>query len=282
MILNHLGKGGRLSCHDRTAIIKAYEAGWSTYRIRRELGHGRTTTQIVLDAAGVKRRTHRETKQRYAVDETAFDRDTPESRYWVGFVLGDGCLTVGATLGVTLALSAADKTHVESFRRFLGSNHPIAHVRGSGFDQDSVTARLAIASPRLAESLKARGVNRRKTWTASVCPSLANDRDFWRGMIDSDGWLTYYRIRRSAWHVTLGLTGTREVCESFADFVPNAVGRTQRLDRLSIHRNGSVWKVHVNGYQALRLADHLYSDACVALPRKMAKAWEFASIAANL
>jgi hypothetical protein len=223
---------------------------------------------------------------RVPVDEEAFDRDRPESRYWLGFLLADGYVSQS---GITLRLADGDRGHVEAFRAFLGSAHAIRIEAASAFgggpvngDRRQVT--FNATSVRLAASARAHGVRPNKTKTAAVPPALAGDVDFWRGVVDGDGWLCYGRHRGSAtgWEINLGLCGTRAVCEGFATFAAHAVGPPLRAESYAVLPIKSIWRVKLTGYQALRMADLLYTDACIALPRKKAAADAFAALASNL
>lgn len=227
--------------------------------------------------------------RRYSLDHGAFERDDPECRYWIGFLLADGWVRfVNRTGIVGLQLAEIDSCHVESFRRFLKTDVPITRRSGCSRGYKSGPAvRMDVHSLRLAMSLTRRGVCPKKSHLGSVPADLEDDRDAWRGLVDGDGSLMLNPGGLKKGGITrfrpvLALTGNRTVCGQFADFVRRRVGRRRRGDdNLLLFHTGS-WRVAVNGLQALRMAEILYADAAVSLPRKQATADAFAALASNL
>lgn len=220
-------------------------------------------------------------------DVLAFERDNPESRYWLGFLIADGSISRNT---LSLSLTIGDMPHLLAFRDFLKSDHPIRHRIAMGYAgapvaNEQPTVSLAITSIRVCESIRARGLAERKTTTAIVPSRLALDSDFWRGMVDGDGWLCYNRCRKgggTGWDINLGLCGTLAICEGFAAFAMNVAGPPPRAKTYSVLPIKSIWRVKLTGYQAIRMADLLYTDARVSLPRKKAMADAFAALASNL
>jgi LAGLIDADG DNA endonuclease family protein len=66
-------------------------------------------------------------KRLYRCDELAFTRSTAESAYWFGFILADGCIYESArhSPNLSVALAEKDLPLLETFQRFLKSNHPM-------------------------------------------------------------------------------------------------------------------------------------------------------------
>ena len=61
------------------------------------------------------------------LDETAFDVVTPESAYWVGFLMATGSITRAGTRSPAIAVTTADedRAHLERFRSFVKAMEPI-------------------------------------------------------------------------------------------------------------------------------------------------------------
>ncbi len=127
--------------------------------------------------------------RRKFVDEHVFDVvDTPEKAYWLGFLLADGCVTAHyGTPVLSLGLGNRDAEHVERFRAFVRSEKKLDRAVG---------CKLAFRSPHTAARLKGLGMEPRKSCRERAAAELIDNRDFWRGVVDGDGWLKY---RRNGW-----------------------------------------------------------------------------------
>jgi hypothetical protein len=101
----------------------------------------------------------------------------------LGFLLADGCVTNNHVL--SLCLKAADQYHIEQFRDFLGSDHPIHLFQRRNSSESS----FFVASVHLCTALAYYGVTPRKSRTASASAELRENAHFWRGLIDGDGTL---------------------------------------------------------------------------------------------
>lgn len=287
---SHVFSGRSLSCgcrrglsqRERDRIALLYRQGVSFSGITKETGRSAATITRVLRASAVLSRPRCGVRQ-YQLDESAFERDTPESRYWIGFILADGCVSLGQRKGqITITLCAADAAHIASFCRFVASDCPVRTRRFASNYGDSEAATITINSKAIARSLIARGIPPRKTKCAVPPTYLANDIDFWRGVVDGDGWLSYGRDRHGGWYVNLGVCGTKAVCEGFASFAARLVGGPTRGDRYGVLPIKSIWRTKVAGLQAIRLVERLYPDGRVSLPRKRLVADALAALASNL
>lgn len=64
--------------------------------------------------------------RKYFLNENYFNQLNPESAYWVGFLLADGCIRRHE---LSIGLSQKDRDHLIKFRDCISSNYPI-HDRG--------------------------------------------------------------------------------------------------------------------------------------------------------
>lgn len=209
-------------------------------------------------------------KRKHLVNESAFDSVSEESAYWIGFLIADGTITVPTpkqpTPSVRLQLAVCDLGHLEKFRAFLGSTHKISQGKTSKGTQAAV---LAINSWKLVTALHSFGVVNKKSHTAKVI-GLESDRNFWRGAVDGDGSIWLSKQGRAC----LSFCGSRAMVEQFINFV--------RLHapacRVSVCRNGPIYKTGLTGRYATKMIDVLYSGCSVALARKQQRAIEFLSL----
>ena len=247
-------------------IVVAYEAGDSTAALGERYGVTSTIIANILRDAGVPVRECWEHNQKYSVDETAFDSVTEASAYWVGMLMADGCIShdEGRSPRVRLALARRDAGHVEKFRDFLCSNHPIypSMVYDDKYDKWRHRVALDIRSERLCSALAKFGVGPRKSLTAKVLGLEAN-RAMWRGAIDGDGCL---HIEKGTNHPHLHFVGSFDMVTQFCDYarvvVPNCSPQPVP--------NRKIFQVGFGNRASYRLIRHLYKDAAVSLARKQA------------
>ena len=176
----------------------------------------------------------------------------PTSAYWAGFLLADGCIHfhLGRYPKVILELGIEDREHVEKFREFLQAE------AGVKVSHKGAAARFEVTSQRLVSDLLSLGITERKSLTATVSPSLENNRDFWRGVIDGDGWLGY---NSGNGRPHIGLIGTRATIESFQDFcgIEGTVGTQYKMSTAVYYSR-----------KAAKVARVLYAETKLYLDRK--------------
>ena len=110
---------------------------------------------------------------------------SPEARYWIGFLLADGCVSSNGNYDyIGLGLKFSDVEHVRRFARFVGVCEESVRERlGVNNFGKNHSAQLVFSGKGLIPQLAKYGVVPRKSWTASVPPTLAHDQDFWRGLV---------------------------------------------------------------------------------------------------
>lgn len=261
----------KLTFAQKQEAIDAYVAGDSCPTIAKRYGMKGVSIWSFLKRSGVKMRTISEAKRVYCLDQTSFANHSPECHYWIGFLLADGSIDKKNALSVRLSI--VDHSHLEKLRVFLKSNHPIAKVFNSdkGYGAGNEMSKLYISSQDLCRSLESRGVHRHKTAIAQAPSDLKLDRDFWRGMVDGDGWVCTAAGSKER-HPVLGLTGTQSVCESFLRWA-----QTVTKTAANVTRNNSIFKVALRGRASFDVVVALYESAGVSLERKMLKASEIIS-----
>jgi translation initiation factor 2 beta subunit (eIF-2beta)/eIF-5 len=242
---------------------------WSCYIIKRNTG--RVVTKQTRDnqrAAAIRaqnagvffgRRVH-------AVNESIFDNITEDSAYWIGFLMADGYIEVGkhGSPRIAITLAKEDLQHLDKFATYLQSTYNIlekkVHVNGKVIIQYT----LRFSSKKIADVLATYGVVPKKSHIAKVI-DLKNNRHFWRGVLDGDGWLGN---RNGHDGDKIVLVGSHDLLYQFKEFmeknIPEAV--------IKIKPVGKYWRLYVYGNTARMLAKLLYDNCHTALDRKLAKA----------
>ncbi len=252
----------------KAEIAAAYLGGENGLEISARYGIGTTTVYSALRKMNVSRRSKVEAHRKYSVDESCFDTITPESAYWIGFLMADGSVfhQAGASWRLSLQLSVKDEEHVERFRRFVKATSRLYRVGSHG--TCGPTVMIVISSNRLAEALARYGVVPNKTKSAEVI-GLEGNRDFWRGVIDGDGNLG--RSLRFG-SVRMKLVGSANLTRQFSEFARGIYSG----QRATVYKgpSGNYSAVGLSGPGAYAVIDCLYRDCGVALERKRVHAEE--------
>lgn len=150
--------------------------------------------------------------------------------YWVGFLLGDGCVyrCYGEPRGLHVTLHKKDKPQLEALQQYFQTDAPI-HERGNEVSLRLTRKALAV---RLIQS----GIEPNKTMSVKAPATLENNRDFWRGLFDADGTITIVENQPY-----VAIYGTHRVCEQFIQYVKRLFDTT--FTKRKPTRNRSIWKV---------------------------------------
>jgi hypothetical protein len=246
---------------DAGRIIELYSSGETPRWIAAFFNVSETLVRNSLKKSGVTLRTVSQAQIKYKHNPNSFDLLSPIVNYWLGFFFADGNVHMRTDSPVvSLTLKESDILHVERFRAFIGSEHPI-RMRSK-----TKSCRLDVRSHALAMALARWGIHPRKS-TSDIIPSdiLLGDRHFWRGVIDGDGCISVkYRV--------VTLCGTKETCLAFREFVAGQCGILRNVYKASTrNKNSNHWQIRFNGKNALVVGAILYGDTDLYLERKWLK-----------
>lgn len=211
-----------------------------------------------------------EPHRKFIIDHHFFDViDTEEKAYWLGFITADGCVY---KTKLTINLQAADSPHLEKLAASLSSDYPVVPTGRSPLSGPLV--RWSASSPQIVRALKDLGITPRKS--ATVVPwqgPTSLMRHYWRGMVDGDGGLTQFSMRRSApkdqWKVYL--SGSRPCVEAFAAWASAVCGSRAKATPTNPSQTCWWWAVGGNRMAPLVIRE-LYGDCAISLDRKQALA----------
>lgn len=207
---------------------------------------------------------------KYMLNEGSFDLISPESAYWVGFLMADGCIlkSSGKNAKLKVALQTKDKVHLTKMLKFLESDSPI-------FSYTENSVECYVFSERLCNRLAELGVVPRKSLIAEAMPELVLDKDFWRGIIDGDGHIGLQSNGSFKKQPSVELACSHNITRQFKEFVQHHVPAFKK--KIYDRGNYSALKV-VGSKQAVTILNVLYGDnPTYYLDRKMEKALQFVS-----
>ncbi|MCK9459591.1 MAG: hypothetical protein M0R80_08130 [Proteobacteria bacterium] len=203
-------------------------------------------------------------KRKYTLNELAFNKINENSAYWIGFLMADGCITTrkNSSPYLNLSISEKDKNHIDKFKKFLQSNQPTFIRKNHGFESDTSLACISISSYALVKSLATYGVVPKKSHIARICSQLKNNRNFWRGEIDGDGWIltTFNHLP------AIGLVGSETIVKQFEAFVKKLSPKCNAQSFMK--KNKKSWQFQTSGTHAYVVIKKLYNNCETALDRK--------------
>ncbi len=237
-------------------IVEKYEGGKSSRQLGFEYGVADVTITSLIKRRGVFIRNRSNAKRTNQIKEDVFDTINEESAYWIGFLLADGNVyhPKKRSRQLNLGLAEKDWEHLEKFKKFIGSNKKLYYNKGGVF--------VSFYSNRIVEKLAEYGIVLRKSKIAKVPGQLKNNRHFWRGMIDGDGWVTFSKDG----YPIVGLCGTISIVSDFVDFVGKLSTTTYQRNKKK-----NFCEVRYGCTTAKIVTKRLYDNSCISLQRKYEK-----------
>lgn len=249
----------RLSEKQRDEVLRRYAKGEGGVSLGREFGCSANAVNALARRHGIPKRESSDlwrTASGHSLVDAAFEDITEKSAYWLGMLFADGALTQNNS--VALTLKREDLPHLYAFRDFMGGSQKIIFPTAS-------SARYAFRSKRVREQLACYGLLGKHQHAEKAAQKLAENRDFWRGVVDGDGYVSLAkRSGRNTHHARLELVGWQGLVEQFWCFSKPISGGSSVL----VRRHKSIFRVAYSGVAAERLIMALYEGSAVALPRK--------------
>lgn len=206
--------------------------------------------------------------RKYKMDEMCFDIWTDDAAYWAGFLTADGHIC-GSEWKIVLCLGSSEKDHAEKFRKFLNRDCPVkCYETFPGYKAWGVI----FNSRHVAERLLSIGLRRRNKTV--ICPELAMNPHYWRGVIDGDGSISFKvntdPSKGAAFKIypNIRLYGGILLLNQFLQFAKSIAPWIC----CSVLRHKSIFVVVIGHEAAAEVLKVIYSKGCTALERKRQKA----------
>lgn len=264
--------------------IKMYQSGIAIRPICKQLHVDGTTLRNLLIQEGLLRtraEAVRGGKSDAVIKDNILDLLTPEVLYWIGFIYADGNMEKPPRCRISVTLAEKDKSHVEKFANFFGTDIPIKevtekdkrnHPAPGQKNFDYKYFRASFSSQKIYNKLLEFGLTHRKTYNLIPHEVLKNSRDFFRGVVDGDGWACFSNEKRYGGKYDtgeIGLSGTKDTLISFLEFVKLSgivTATTPYKDK-----RANVWKMSIHSKPAQLILNLLYKGSTVYLNRKYEK-----------
>jgi hypothetical protein len=169
---------------------------------------------------------------------------------------------------IELTLNSKDIGLLEYIKARLGATIPIRQYRNKLTGGKTSGARLTISNKRLWLALIKFGFFD-ADWNKSINILKSIPEEcvvaFWRGIFDGDGHISKWKSKYE--HLEIGLTNTKETCESFKEFASCHVENGASV-RPHSNGRGVTFKYTLSHKKARLLLAILYTNSSIALERK--------------
>jgi hypothetical protein len=200
------------------------------------------------------------------------DLENPLYAYMFGFLQADGHLAQGVRQKgrLSLEVSAVDRFILEQFASIVPCYSSVRErVRNTNFKVEYRSTVWAVSDLAFREALIALGLpTGRKSISVNLPTQPFSRPDYFRGWIDADGSLGV--AGNSLPFVSL-TTASDDLAKGYLDFVQEIIGKRKTRERNTRDKiyNLMVWKE-----DAQSLIEHMYYEKCLALPRKVERAFQ--------
>jgi hypothetical protein len=260
-------------------VIRLYNEGYTAMNICVTLKMTSRTVKKILEVYGIKKDRAsliQFGKNGSIVNHNILNELTPDALYWIGFLYADGHIEKNKKR-INLTLSEVDYNHLEKFNNFFGKNLTIQNVTGNKSKNSLIGQinfnykyfRAGFSSKKIYERLQELGFTNNKTLNLIPHELLKNSRDFWRGVVDGDGWLCNTKPENPSYSPIIGLSGTKDTCDDFIRFI-NSFGLLANVNS-SKNKRSNVYTVDIHSKKVPLILNLLYKNANTYLERKYQK-----------
>lgn len=205
-------------------LIERYQAGESARQICLDMPFAEDVALKVLRDFDIPIKTRKENRfsMGHTINENAFsDTSEPECAYFYGWLLTDGCL-LKTRYGhnISIELSLKDIEVVKSLQSYIRNGNTVRERHR--FDKRTGTTysmcSFGFQYGPITERLIAFGLSPRKS-TKEECPEhFLFNRDFWRGVLEGDGYLSKLDSCTK-----MQICGSKELCNQWFEYCKSVV-----------------------------------------------------------
>lgn len=260
----------RLSDQEIQKIIIAYQSGVNISDIQKQLNYNPSTIVKYLKLSNIEIKNH----IKNTINHNIFKNiDTSDKAYVLGFILADGWITKGNSLGIQLKGSDVDL--LKNIAKILTPDDIVKLYHRKKYKCEQV-ASLQLYSKEITDDLKSLGCVPTKSLVLNMTPKLIESlngnfcKDFVRGYFDGDGCFYIKRQNNKIRSVDAHFLGTQMFLSDIQKFLTknniySVLRKYKNIYRLSIERQSDL----------VKFIDFIYpEEKSIFLERKYLKAKE--------
>ena len=198
---------------------------------------------------------------KYQYNENAFNDNTEEMYYFLGFMSADGCLK--NTGEISININVKDIKILEDLKNYLGTKKPIY------FQKINNSVIFSFGNKKIYNNITKFGLTPQKSLTLKFPPNIPNNmmNHFIRGYFDGDGSVSIIE-RKTILGLKINLVGTFEFLSGLQNHLINHINITPK--KISqIKKNKNTYQLNFKSKSdIIKLRDFLYMNSHVFLNRK--------------
>ena len=259
---------------NKAYMVELYNKYRSGKKISKLLNCNEKTIYTWLEKHGIDTsETGSQGARKHFYNENYFKKiDTERKAYFLGFILADGCVYLGANKNsyrFQMNLQTQDKYILEELQKDIGSDYKIQDKQ-FGYKKNGdpkFISLLKINSSKLCEDLINLGVIPRKSMKQEVKKKLIPDKlisHFIRGYFDGNGSCS---IRKNL--ISLDFFGSKTICLQIDEYL-----KLNNINKNVLYGNNKneLYGLRINNTDnKILLYYYLYEDATIYLKRKKEK-----------
>ncbi len=175
---------------------------------------------------------------------------------------------------VSIGLQIRDREILDRFAEFLGGGVPVrikTRSKDSGAYSRKPQVHVTFGCREVVADLMRYGMAPHKSFTAAFTGGMEFNRHAWRGAIDGDGSVALENRKPNGLPV-IQFVGSKSMNEQFLDFVKSIAPKYRGTVAVRHYCSQPIYHSSVTGRSAKKLAEVLYGDCTVAIPRKLESA----------
>lgn len=248
-----------LSKKEIQEVCELYKTGKYTQKLLAEKYHCSTfVIHNVLTLNNIEIKPHFNLKN-LELKENFFETiDNEEKAYFLGFLFADGYISKNE---VCCEIHARDIDLLLTFKKLINSQRKISYRKR----ENTEMVAIKINSVKMVQDLSKYGIIPNKTKNTKHLPQIPEPfkKDFLRGLIDGDGWIT----KDKSGHYHLGFVSYyKSICEDFQRMCEEVIG-TKNTAKITIKGDNFVSQFQSKAL-VKQLVTALYKDSNYYLTRK--------------
>jgi hypothetical protein len=184
--------------------------------------------------------------------------DNDVTAYILGLYAADGS---NEKSGITICLKESDIDIINLIVNYFEYTGPLYKKR----IKNKVYIRLNISDQRFKLFFMQRGIIKNKSNHYKVPDNLLHNSNFWRGVIDGDGCLFFYKRKYPIYGIAL--VGTKHTIDSFKNFCERVINQKINVSPYKIKSSENTYTIQLVGKMYISILDTLYSsnskDICI-------------------
>ena len=242
-------------------LIERYQNGESARKICLDMPFAEDVALKVLRDFNVPIKTRKENRfsMGHTINENAFlDVNEKECAYFYGWLLTDGCLTkTKYSHNVSIEIGLKDRVILDSLQSYIanGNTVRVRHRFDKRTDKTYSMCSYAFQYEPITSRLMSLGLSERKSMK-EWCPEVfLFNRDFWRGVLEGDGYLS-----KLGSCTKMQICGSEEICNQWFDYCKSVVPEMHMTISQDSRKNGLYHTYSGRFDECKAVLDSLYID----------------------